>query len=576
MNATRRLTWTLAAVAILAVGSGVAGAAIIDNLVSYWPMDGTVADIWGGYTSTHTGGTEDYTAAKFGQGILLDGGTEQIEVQEVGQYDFGAMGGGFTISAWFSVNNFDTSWQALVAKGEGNEFRVHRQSGGNNLAFNAGGGGDLGNPTNVNDGVLHHMVAVHGGGTTNKLWIDGTYVEAARGNVADNNQPLMIGENPDAQNREWEGVIDDVAIWGRPLSDAEVNQIWNGGAGNPISAFMGPITHEVAGDNTTGTETLDGTQSNEVFGPGVTGRFIRVRKDAADGDQRMHLGEIEAFLDGVTPSSPNNLSSNNMLQDGTAPGHHSEYPGTTTNLEHGGTGGDQGSRVHDGAHQSGGAVWSTRNGSPEPTATFTLDMGGTFTLGEVRLWPRNDTCCNNRFRQLHVDIVEDDGSGLPGSTAFTTFLGASPPSPYPGPFFVPLQTLLSANLTASLYPYDHLFGYTYVFELGSADKIEVANPNPSVFTTYLDLNNADIVVELLGTATPAVGVVYDLLDADYLLGTYNSLTLPDLGGGYYLDDSNFLVDGTLVVQFIPEPATLAVWSLLGLMGACVWRRRRKG
>ena len=119
-------------------------------------------------------------------------------------------------------------------------------------------------------------------------------------------------------------------------------------------------------------------------------------------------------------------------------------------------------------------------------------------------------------------------------------------------------------------PHDSGAGFTYVFVLGSgetADKIEVGNPDPSIFTTYLDVNNAAIEVELLGGATVEPGDVFDLLDADVIQGTYNSLTLPELPGALVLDDSNFLVDGTLTVAsaVIPEPSTFAL-AALGLLG----------
>jgi len=571
MNAIRRLTWALAAAAILTVWSGAAGAAITDNLVSYWPMDGAVTDTWGGFTSTHTGGPENYAAAKFGQGILLDGGSEQIEVQEVGQYDFGAMGGGMSISAWFTVNNFDTSWQALVAKGEGSEFRLHRSGGSNNLAWNAGGGGDLTGNYNVNDGALHHVAVTHDGVNRKEIWVDGVMRNSSTNGsqIADNNQPLMIGENPDAQNREWEGIVDDVAIWGRPLNSGEIGQIWNGGTGNPISAFMQPIVHEVAGDNTIGTETLTGTQSNETFGPAPVGRFVRLGKvPGLDGDSRFHLSELEAFGDGVTPDnagagffSGGNLSNNELADNGT------HLPTTTAALEHGNH-----NSVHDDDFEGGAGVWSTANGLIAPDPRFTLDLGSDQAIGTVRGFPRNDGCCSNRWRNLQLDILADDGSGNPGAVVFT--LQDLPDAGNVMKDYT-LQTLVSADLTASLTPWNGgplsdptQLDFTYVFELSSNDQIVVDNPDPSIFNTILDINNAHIVVETLGPL--AAGEVYQLLSADQLTGQVWRLDLPP--GVFPVGDFN--VTGA-VTSFIPEPTTLLIWSLLaGLAIGAGWRRRK--
>jgi hypothetical protein len=52
---------------------------------------------------------------------------------------------------------------------------------------------------------------------------------------------VMIGENPGARNREWEGEIDDIAIWNRVLTAAEVATLYNGGR-EPRSARLPGIT----------------------------------------------------------------------------------------------------------------------------------------------------------------------------------------------------------------------------------------------------------------------------------------------------------------------------------------------
>jgi hypothetical protein len=45
---------------------------------------------------------------------------------------------------------------------------------------------------------------------------------------------------------------------------------------------------------------------------------------------------------------------------------------------------------------------------------YTLDLGGTHDITTVRMWPRADSCCAERWRNLEVNIYADDGTGNPG------------------------------------------------------------------------------------------------------------------------------------------------------------------
>lgn len=46
---------------------------------------------------------------------------------------------------------------------------------------------------------------------------------------------------------------------------------------------------------------------------------------------------------------------------------------------------------------------------------YTLDLGGTHDITTVRMWPRADGCCAERWRNLEVNIYADDGTGNPGN-----------------------------------------------------------------------------------------------------------------------------------------------------------------
>ena len=92
------------------------------------------------------------------------------------------------------------------------------------------------------------------------------------------NPPLLIGENPQTGNRTWNGPIDDVAIWNRPLTDAEIASLWNNGTGNSLGALLDPNTAPVPGD-----VNGDRTVNNADFEI-IRGNFLLSATTLAEGD----------------------------------------------------------------------------------------------------------------------------------------------------------------------------------------------------------------------------------------------------------------------------------------------------
>ena len=241
------LTWAVAcgALCLLTVASGSAQAQITTDLHAYWNMNGDLDDA---IDSTHdgtllstSGGAATFAAGKFDQAVDLDrADVQRVQIGDAtNEADFDFVGGTISISAWFTVESFDTSWQALIAKGESTSWRVARRSGSSVMSY-AGGVGDI--PTDdttgpdVTGGDWHHLVAITENGVSTRLWVDGGLVATGGApGITDNNaNPMLIGDNPDTSGRSWNGMIDDVAIWTRAITEAEINTIWNNGTGQAI------------------------------------------------------------------------------------------------------------------------------------------------------------------------------------------------------------------------------------------------------------------------------------------------------------------------------------------------------
>ena len=216
------------------------------NLVAYWPMDGSFDNAQtNDYHGIEEGGPIEFQTGKFGDAVYLNG-SQSIEIGgDENVFDFA--GESFTLSAWYTAEEINKSWQCLVGKGEGNGWRFHRRGGDNppEMTF-TGGNGDVdrhnvamevgGDPE-----TWHHVAGVTDSETSEQiLYLDGEEVARKSGaTLQDRGNPMRIGDNPDARNRNWLGKVDDVAIWGRALAPFEIADIWNNGDGKSIEEMLG-------------------------------------------------------------------------------------------------------------------------------------------------------------------------------------------------------------------------------------------------------------------------------------------------------------------------------------------------
>jgi len=221
-------------------------ATLATGLVAYWPFEGNLADSINSFNGTGRGTNPvAFVDGKFGKAIKLDGTDQFVEITGGNSADNLAFpGGSVSIAGWFKVEAFDKNWQALVAKGEGNNWRVARNGSSSTMAY-AGGVGDITSGTPVDDGNWHHFVAITDGsglafGTA--LYIDGVQdgSTSSAAVLTKNSKNVFIGENPDSGGRQWNGEIDDMAIWNRVLTEAEITKLYADGAGKELGSLIPP------------------------------------------------------------------------------------------------------------------------------------------------------------------------------------------------------------------------------------------------------------------------------------------------------------------------------------------------
>ena len=298
-----------------ATAPDVAGGTIIDGLAAYWSFDGHLLDSIDGFDGIARGKVPvafvDGPTAGFGKSLKLTG-TNYVEIPGSSN-TLQFANGSLSIAGWFKVDSFDKSWQALIAKGENNNYRIARRDAGNTIAYAGGVGEGADDVPNVNDGKWHHFAAVTDAKTTKfgtALYIDGVIhgINTNKAVLQAGTANLFIGENPGALNRQFVGELDDVALWDRVLVGEEVATLYKGGQGTPLSALPGmtvpipPNRPYTIGLNF-GAEEPNGAKLGTLAPSDVAGALPQANWNNLTGQNGTNVANIVADTDYETAES---------------------------------------------------------------------------------------------------------------------------------------------------------------------------------------------------------------------------------------------------------------------------------
>ena len=194
------------------------------SLVAWYRFDGNALDSSGNDLHGTEMGDPTYEAGVFGQAISLDGDGDYVDCGLDPKFDITDF---ITFTYWIKVVAFDKGWNTVLSRGDGS-WRSSRA--GENNFMEAAVSGTTGDwtygVTDVDDGEWHHIGWVYDG-TMNYLYVDGEVdaTEESTGQINVSSYPLWIGDNSQATGRFWTGLIDDVLIFNRALSQEEVQRI---------------------------------------------------------------------------------------------------------------------------------------------------------------------------------------------------------------------------------------------------------------------------------------------------------------------------------------------------------------
>lgn len=220
------------------------------GLVSWWPAEGNADDIQNGNDGTLQNGAT-FAAGMVGQAFSFDGVGAFVEAPENGSLDFD---GPFSIDLWVNpnastpegplVSKYDFSgsvWQNVayeVSLWSGGELQFGITCGTNNM-FRRTVPGAL--PPNV----FSHVAAVYSNDPSPALKIyvnglpqPGTTFGASCNFINQNDIPFRIGKRIGSAEgpRFFHGLIDEVELFNRALTAAEIQAIYNAGSAGKCKA----------------------------------------------------------------------------------------------------------------------------------------------------------------------------------------------------------------------------------------------------------------------------------------------------------------------------------------------------
>ena len=227
-----------------------------NGLIGWWPFCGNANDMSGnGYDGTVTGAS--LASDRFGNSnaaYIYNGTTNYITTTAV-ESNITT----YTISAWFksSVGGY------MVTSGfnqGGIVTYLHNQAtGGSNVGkvtyYQENNGGAFGSLTQATyiDNQWHHFVGVLNGFATGnlhpdsmKIYIDGVFVANDNATTtngsfpANPNMPILFGGTPSLPSSFFNGELDDIGIWNRALTLAEISSLFSVTCVNQITATVTP------------------------------------------------------------------------------------------------------------------------------------------------------------------------------------------------------------------------------------------------------------------------------------------------------------------------------------------------
>jgi hypothetical protein len=236
----------LAAIAVLVIACGTGRSDVVTGLEGYWPLDSDAQDFSGNERhGTPVAGAQFVNNGRHGGALELDGTDDYVSIDGYK----GIFGPPWTLTAWIQTSaSGDPEILSWGSEGGGLkvEFRLHD----GRVRIEHGNGNNR-SETTVNDGQWHHVAAVlpqDGVMEDIQFFVDGE--AGGTFQVGNGTNPFItavgidvnIGRSGPRADRYFTGLIDEVRMYSRSLTQDEIRQVMeiSAAGSNPLASAPSP------------------------------------------------------------------------------------------------------------------------------------------------------------------------------------------------------------------------------------------------------------------------------------------------------------------------------------------------
>jgi hypothetical protein len=208
---------------------------LLTSLEEYYKLDelsssGQATDAIGNNNSSSVSATNG-SAGRIGTSYLFNGNSNMVTFGDHSNWTINTTTN-LSISAWINFTaNTSGTWGNLFGTAAYWSFTLKKISSGNyQLGWWAGSALSASSTFSVTFGTWYHVVMTKSGSSEVKIYLNSTLLSTVTPSDLDENPPAnYIGG--DENGEYFNGKIDELGIWKRVLTSAEVTQLYNSGTG---------------------------------------------------------------------------------------------------------------------------------------------------------------------------------------------------------------------------------------------------------------------------------------------------------------------------------------------------------